>query len=123
MHTEFKRVSDSDIRRILAYCRSNDIRNGGLFEVYSTPGYDLHMVIVNSCAEDGPRDMFRPLGAFYCNYLSPGAISLEVEGPFFDGAEARKRHVAAVKEVVQLLILHARPGVTIQFNDLPALRF
>ena len=64
MHTIYREVGFEDACRILDYCHRNTIQHGGLFEVYSTPGSDIHMVIVNSCAQDGPLDQFRPLGAF-----------------------------------------------------------
>ncbi|MEE9258718.1 MAG: hypothetical protein V3U37_04165 [Nitrospinaceae bacterium] len=122
MFTVYKTASDEDICRIIDYCRTHTIKNGGLFEVYPGPDGDMHMVIVNSCPEDGPVDTFRPLGAFYCNYTGPGVIALEEEDPHFDGAENRKRHVEAVKQVIDILLKEARPGTKIRFNDLPALK-
>ena len=96
--------------------------HGGLFEVYASPGEDVHMVIVNACAEDGPSHQFRPLGAFYCNYMGPGIISIEEEDPHFDSVGSVKRHVAAIKQVIDLLLKEAYAGTTISFNDLPALK-
>ncbi len=123
MHTIYKEVDLTDVHRILQYCESHSIKNGGLFEVYTQPGFDLHMIIVNSCPEDGPSDMFRPLGAFYLNYLNPGVISIEEEDPHYDGVESRKRHVAAVKQVIDILLKEGYPGTHIKFNDLPPLKF
>ncbi|MBI4382664.1 MAG: hypothetical protein HY579_01355 [Nitrospinae bacterium] len=122
MHNLYKNIAPEDMRRILDYCHRNTIKNGGLFEVYSTPGEDVHMVIVSSCSEDEPLERFRPLGAFYCNYLHPGSVSIEDEDPYHDGTPSTRRHVEAVKQVVDLLIQHGYPGVKIRFNDLPALR-
>lgn len=121
MHIIYKEVSVQDAQRILDYCRQNTVQAGGLFEVYSTPGEDIHMIIVNSCPEDGPPDQFRPLGAFYLNYLEPGTISIEENDPHFDGAHQRKYHVAAIRQAIDLLIEYARPGYTLSFNDLPAI--
>ena len=122
MHQVYKEVSIADMMRILDYCRCHTVKNGGLFEVYTTPGSDIHMVIVNSCPEDGPLDQFRPLGAFYLNYTTPGGITIEMDDPHFDGAPERKYHVAAIRQVIDLLLEHGRPGNTISFNDLPPLR-
>ncbi|GEM_PF-377756 len=121
MHVIYREVSIEDAYRILEYCRHHNVQNGGLFEVYSTPGQDIHMVIVNSCPEDGPLEKFRPLGSFSINYLAPGTLTLEEDDPHFDGADSRKYHVAAIKQMIDLLIKYARPGHTISFNDLPAI--
>ena len=122
MHEVVREVSYEDAHRILNYCLHNSIQQGGLFEVYSTPGTDIHMVIVNSCSEDEPLERFRPLGAFYLNYLRPGTISMEQEDPTHDGMPSTRRHVAAIRQVVDILVEKGFPGVTIRFNDLPAVR-
>ena len=121
MHIVYKEVSVQDAQRILDYCRRHTIQEGGLFEVYSTPGEDIHMVIVNSCPEDEPLAKFRPLGAFYLNYLKPGTISMEENDPHFDGAPARKYHVAAIRQAIDLLLEYAYPGYELSYNDLPAI--
>jgi len=121
MHTVYKEVSVEDAQRMLDYCRRHSVKEGGMFEVFSTPGQDIHMVIVNSCSEDEPLEKFRPLGAFYLNYLKPGTISIEEDDPHFDGAPARKYHVAAIRQVIDLLWEYAYPGHTLSFNDLPAI--
>ncbi len=124
MHVKYAEISYEDARRILHYCQCNSVKDGGLFEPYSTPGQDLHLVIVNSCAESDPDATLklRPLGGFYLNYMGPGIISIEEDDPHFDGAESRKRHVRAVKQVIDILIREGYPGVKIKFNDLPALQ-
>ncbi len=119
MHTLFKEINIQDAQRILNYCQTNSIQKGGLFEVYSTPGEDIHMIIVNSCPEDEPLEKFRPLGAFYLNYLKPGSISIEENDPHFDGMASRKYHVAAIKQVIHLLLEFGHPGYKISYNDLP----
>ncbi len=121
MHVVYREVSVQDAHRILDYCRRHTIKEGGLFEVYSTPGEDIHMIIVNSCPEDEPLEKFRPLGAFYLNYLNPGTISMEEDDPHFDGAHERKYHVAAIRQVIDLLFQYAYPGYKLSFNDLPAI--
>ena len=107
------------MQRVVDYCRSASARNGGLFEVYSMPGEDMHMIVVNS--SPGDDEKFRPLGGFYCNYMRPGVISIEEDDPHFDGAESRKRHVAAIKQVIDIIIKQGFPGTNISFNNLPAL--
>ncbi len=121
MHNVYREVSVQDAQRILDYCRRHTIQEGGLFEVFSTPGQDIHMVIVNSCPEDEPMDRFRPLGAFYINFLKPGTLSIEEDDPHFDGAPARKYHVAAIRQVIDLLFQYAYPGYELSYNDLPAI--
>ncbi len=122
MHTLHREVPFDDAVRILDYCRRNSLKSGGLFEVYSTPGQDTHMVIVNSCPEEGTSDLFRPLGAFYINYLHPGSLTIENEDPEHDGMASTKRHVAAIQQVIDILIDEGHPGVEIRFNDLTALQ-
>ena len=114
MHTCYKDVSPADLRRILDYCRNNSVKTGGLFEVYSTPGEDIHMVIVNP--SDDSVENLGPLGAFYCNYLRLGAISIDDEDPEYDGMASRKRHVKAIKQVIDILLREGRPGTKIKFN-------
>jgi len=121
MHNVYREVSVQDAQRILDYCRHHTIQAGGLFEVFSTPGQDIHMIIVNSCPEDEPIDQFRPLGAFYINYLKPGTLSIEEDDPHFDGAPARKYHVAAIRQVIDLLLQYGYPGYQLSYNDLPAI--
>ncbi|KMP10277.1 hypothetical protein UR09_06775 [Candidatus Nitromaritima sp. SCGC AAA799-A02] len=111
-----------DVLRVVEYCRQHTVKNGGLFEVYPGPDGNLFMVIVNSCSESESIESFRPLGAFYCNYAAPGALSIEDEDPYFDGVESRKRHVKAIKQVIDILLKEGYPGTRIRFNDLPALK-
>ena len=121
MHKVYKEVSVQDAHRILDYCHRHTVKEGGLFEVFSTPGQDIHMIIVNSCPEDEPLENFRPLGAFYLNYVNPGTISIEEDDPHFDGAPERKYHVAAIRQVINLLFKYAYPGYKLSYNDLPAI--
>lgn len=122
MHAVYKAVSFEDVQRVIAYCQDHTIQNGGLFEVYPGEGPHMVMMIVNSNSGEGPTNTFRPLGAFYCNFIAPGVISIEEEDPHFDGAESRKRHVKAIKQVIDILLDKGYPGARISFNDLPALK-
>ena len=125
MHSVYRTVSFEDVIRIVDYCRSNTVKNGGLFEVYPDSGENLFMIIVNSCSEldSDSGYQLRPLGAFYCNYVGPGVITIEEEDPHFDGVESRRRHVTAIKQVIDVLLAEGFPGVQISFNELPALKF
>jgi hypothetical protein len=122
MHVIYKAVSFEDVQRILDYCRRHTVKQGGLFEVYPSPEGEMEMVVVNSCSEDSTENELRPLGAFYCNYSGPGVISIEEEDPYFDGMESNRRHVKAIKQVIDILLQEGYPGTQIRFNDLPALR-
>lgn len=114
MHTKYKEISFQEMQRVVGYCKNNSAQNGGLFEVYSMPGEDMHMIVINSSSPDGER--FRPLGGFYCNYMGQGVISIEDEDPNFDGAESRKRHVAAVKQAIDIILEKGFPGTTLTFD-------
>jgi len=122
MHSIYRTASLEDVIRIVSYCRNHNVKNGGLFEVYPDPDENLFMVIVNSCSESDSKQQLRPLGAFYCNYAGPGIITIEEEDPHFDGAESRKRHVTAIKQVIDILLKKGFPGTYISFNDMPALK-
>jgi len=122
MHSVYHTAPLEDIIRIVDYCRNCSVKKGGLFEVYPDPRENLFMIIVNSCSESDPMDQLRPLGAFYCNYVGPGVITIEEEDPHFDGVESRKRHVVAIKQVIDILLREGFPGTQICFKDLPALK-
>ena len=122
MHSVYRTASLEDITRIVDYCRNHTVKKGGLFEVYPDPDENLFMIIVNSCSESDLNHQLRPLGAFYCNYAGPGVITIEEEDLHFDGAESRKRHVTATKQVIDILLKKGYPGTHISFNDLSALK-
>ena len=122
MHSVYRTTSPEDVFRIVDFCSSNNVKNGGLFEVYPASGGSLFMVIVNSCSELDSKHRPHPLGAFYCNYAGLGVITIEEEDPHFDGTESRKRHVTAIKQVIDILLKDGFPGTQISFNDLPALK-
>ena len=121
MHNVYRTASLENVIRIVEYCRNHTVKNGGLFEVYPDPDENLFMIIVNSCSESNSKH-FRPLGAFYCNYAGPGVITIEEEDSHFDGAKSRKRHVIAIKQVIDILLKKGFPGTHISFNDMPALK-
>ena len=122
MHSVYRATSLKDVIRIVDYCRNHTVKNGGLFEVYPDPEKNLFMIIVNSCSESDTKNRLRPLGAFYCNYAGPGLITIEEEDPYFDGSEYRKRHVSAIKQVIDILLKKGFPGTHISFNDMPTLK-
>lgn len=99
MHTVYKALAPEDVDRIIAYCQSHTIKNGGLFEVY-LDGL-VTTIVVNST--DEPMKQFRPLGAFYCNYLGPGIISLEEQNPEYDGMSSVQNHIKAIKQTIDNL--------------------
>ena len=122
MHSVYRTALLEDVIRIVDYCRNHTVKNGGIFGVYPDPDENLFMIIVNSGSESDSKHQLRPLGAFYCNYAGLGVITIEEEDPHFDGAKSRKRHVAAVKQVIDILLKKGYPGTHISFNDLPALK-
>ena len=110
MHTVYKAVSQADMNRILAYCKQN-----ALFEIYPGDEGLQKTVIVNSSQENEPLENFKPLGSFYCNYLGEGIISLEQEDSSYDAIPSAQKHVAAIKQVIDILIKNAHPGVQLKF--------
>ncbi len=122
MHAVYKAVSLEDIQRVIDYCRAHTQKESGLFEVYPGPEENMTMMIVNACSGEEPLDALRPVGAFYCNFVGPGVISIEEEDPQFDGVPSRKRHVQAIKQVIDILLKEGYPRNEIYFNELPALK-
>ncbi|MEK9627902.1 MAG: hypothetical protein VW455_02675 [Nitrospinota bacterium] len=101
--------------RILTYCKQNSLKNNGPFEIYPGEEDSQAMVIVNSRRENEPLEKFNPLGAFYCNYLGEGIISLDQEETDYDAMPSAKEHVQAIKQVVDILIEQACPGEDLKF--------
>jgi len=122
MHSVYRTVTVEDVIRIVDFCSSNAVKNGGLFEVYPDSEGNLFMVIVNSCSELDSKRRSLPLGAFYCNYSGPGVITIEEEDPHFDGVESRRRHVVAIKQVIDILLAEGFPDAQISFKELPGLK-
>ena len=99
MHTVYKALAPENVESIIAYCQDHTIQNGGLFEVYSD-GL-VTTIVVNS--KDGPMEQFHPLGAFYCNFLGPGIISLEEQNPGHDSMLSVQNHIKAIKQIIDSL--------------------
>jgi len=112
----YKALSIEEVDRIISYCKDHTIHQGGLFEVY--PGSDdtTKMIVVNSRPEDEPLENFRPLGAFYCNYLGSGIISLDEEDPDHDGMASTQLHIQAIKKIIDILIEQGYPGKKISYK-------
>jgi len=103
------------MERILVYCKQHTLKNKGPFEIYSG-AQDLQiMVIVNSGQENEPLEKFKPIGAFYCNYMGEGIISLDQEETNYDAMPSAKKHVQVIKQVVDILIEQAYPEAQLQF--------
>jgi hypothetical protein len=122
MHAIYKAVPMEDIQRIIDYCRDHMKNKGGVFEVYPGPEKNMVMMIVNARLGEDALSTLRPLGSFYCNFVAPGVISIEEEDPHFDGAESRKRHVRAIKQVIDILLKEGHSGNEISFNEIPILK-
>ena len=115
LHTVYKAISLEEMERILVYCKQHTLKNKGPFEIYSG-AQDLQiMVIVNSGQENEPLEKFKPIGAFYCNYMGEGIISLDQEETNYDAMPSAHKHVQVIKQVVDILIEKAYPGAQLQF--------
>ena len=110
MHTVYKALAPEDVELIIAYCQDHTIQNGGLFEVYPDPEGSVTTVVVSSRQENEPLENFCPVGAFFCNYLGLGIISLEEEDPHYDGMASAKNHIKAIKQTIDTLISSIRRG-------------
>ena len=99
MHTVYKALTPENVESIIAYCQDHTIQNGGLFEVYSD-GL-VTTIVVNS--KDEPMEQFHPLGAFYCNFLGPGIISLEEQNSDHDNMSSVQNHIKAIKQTIDSL--------------------
>ena len=98
------------MNRILAYCKQH-----ALFEVYPSEEGLQKTVIVNSSQANEPLENFKPIGSFCCNYLGEGIISLDQEESSYDAMLSSQKYVAAIKQVIDILIKKAHPGVQLQF--------
>ena len=100
MHSVYKALAPEDVESIIRYCQDHTIQNGGLFEVY--PDGLVTTIVVNSTHE--PMEHLHPLGAFYCNFLGPGIISLEEQTPDHDSMSSVQNHIKAIKQTIDSLI-------------------
>jgi hypothetical protein len=98
------------MERILAFCKEHI-----LFEIYPGEEDSQKMVVMNSRQENEPLEKFKPLGAFYCNYLGEGIVSLDQEESDYDAMPSAQKHVEAIKQVIDILIEKAHPGAQLQF--------
>ena len=103
------------MNRVLNYCKQHTIKNKGPFEIYIGEEVSKIMVIVNSSLKNEPLEKFKPLGAFYCNYLGEGIISLDQKETGYDAMPSVKKHEQLIKQVVDILIDKAYPGAELHF--------
>ena len=115
MHTIYKAVSLDEMNRVLAYCKQHTLKNKGPFEIYPGEAVSQIMVIVNSRQENQPLENFKPLGAFYCNYLGEGIISIDQKETDYDAMPSAKKHEQLLKQVIDILIEKACPGAELHF--------
>ena len=106
------------MERILVYCKQHTLKNKGPFEIYSGAEDFQIMVIVNSGQDNEPLEKFKPIGAFYCNYMGEGVISLDDEEPDYDSMPSAKEQIKAIKQVIDILIEKAYPGAKLKFPAL-----
>ena len=115
LHTVYKAISPEEMKRVVAYCKENTRKKGGPFEIYPGKNDSQIMVIVNSRQENEPLENFKPLGAFYCNYLGEGIISLDQKETGYDAVPSTKKHEQLLKQVIDILIDKAGPGLELHF--------
>ena len=115
MHTIYKAISPDEMNRVLAYCKQHTLKNKGPFEIYPGEEVSQVMVIVNSRQENEPLENFKPVGAFYCNYLGEGIISLDQKETDYDAVPSAKKYEQLLKLVIDILIEKAHSGVELHF--------
>ena len=117
MQKPYRTVPFEDIKRLVTWCRDHVAETGGIFEVYDDPaGINRIMVVVNSFKKQEDVRMLQPLGAFYCNYVAPGVISLD-EDPEHEGLASRFDAIKKVKQIIDQLLRDARPGARIDLSS------
>ena len=90
---------------------------GGPFEVYPGEDDSQTMVIMNSNRKNEPMQKFKPIGAFYCNYMGAGIISLD-DGADYDSMPSAKEHIKTIKQVIDILLEKAYLGARLEFPEL-----
>ena len=118
LHTVYKAISPEEMERVLSYCKENTRKKGGPFEIYPSEINSQIMVVINSHHESEPMVKFKPLGAFYCNYIGEGIISFDQAEADYDVIPPAKEHIKAVKQVIDILIEKAYPGAHLSFPEL-----
>ena len=106
------------MERIVAFCKENTCKKGGTFEIYPDEINSQIMVIVNSSHEKESKEKLKPLGSFYCNYMGEGIISFDQPEADYDTTPSVKEHIKAIKQVIDILIEKAYPGVHLKFPSL-----
>ena len=118
LHTVYKAISPEEMERVVAYCKENNRKKGGPFEIYPGKNDSQIMVVINSHHESEPMAKFKPLGSFYCNYIGEGIISFDQAEADYDTTQSVKEHIKAVKQVIDILIEKAYPGTHLKFPSL-----
>ena len=103
------------MNRVLAYCKQHTLKDKGPFEIYPGKAVSQIMVIVNLRQENQQLENFKPLGAFYCNYLGEGIISIDQKETDYDAMPSAKKHEQLLKQVIDILIEKAHSGVKLHF--------
>ena len=106
------------MERVLSYCKENTHKKGGPFEIYPGEINSQIMVLVNSNHEKKSIEKLKPLGSFYCNYMGEGIISFDQAEADYDAIPSAKEHIKAIKQVIDILIEKAYPGVPLKFPSL-----
>ncbi len=118
LHTVYKAISPEEMERVLSYCKENTCKKGGPFEIYPGEINSQIMVLVNSNHEKKSIEKLKPLGSFYCNYMGEGIISFDQAEDDYDAIPSAKEHIKAIKQVIDILIEKAYPGVPLKFPSL-----
>ena len=118
LHTIYKAISSEEMERVLSYCKENNRKKGGPFEIYPGEINSQIMVLVNSNYGEESIEKLKPLGSFYCNYMGEGIISFDQAEADYDVIPSAKEHIKAVKKVIDILIEKAYPGAHLKFPSL-----
>ena len=118
LHTAYKAISREEMERVLSYCKENTRKKGGPFEIYPGEINSQIIVLVNSNHEKKSIEKLKPLGSFYCNYMGEGIISFDQAEADYDTTPSVKEHIKAIKQVIDILIEKAYPGVPLKFPSL-----
>jgi len=118
LHTVYKAISPEEMERVLSYCKENTRKKGGPFEIYLGEINSQIMVLINSSHEKESIEKLKPIGSFYCNYMGEGIISFDQAEADYDVIPSAKEHIKAVKQVIDILIEKAYPGIHLNFPSL-----
>ena len=118
LHTVYKAILQEEMERVLSYCKENNRKKGGPFEIYPGEINSQIMVLVNSNYGEESIEKLKPLGSFYCNYIGEGIISFDQAEADYDIIPSAKEHIKAIKQVIDILIEKAYPGAHLKFPGL-----